>query len=223
MSIISEIALESNKNIHVNFEGGNISSDAGMLLIKEFIHKFGLEKLAKEIFRTTDPGHIRFHKDHENLLQILFQIMGAYFQDDHADALRNDPAITAAADKETLASQPTLSRFHNRLDEKTLTQLEEMIRTIRRRVYSVKMPDHVLLDLDSTLFATFGKQEGGAFNFHYQANGYHPLICFDGMTGDLLKIELRPGTQYCCNGTAEFLRPLMKEFQECYPNIALFL
>ena len=68
MSIISVIALESNKNIHVNFEGGNLSSDAGLLLVKEFFHKFGVEKLAKEIFRTTDPGHIRFHTDHENLL-----------------------------------------------------------------------------------------------------------------------------------------------------------
>lgn len=111
MSIISEIALESNKNIHVNFEGGNLSSDAGLLLMKEFFHKFGVEKLAKGIFRTTEPGHIRIHKNHENLLQILFQIMGAYFQDGHADALRNDPAITAAVGKEALASQPTLSRF----------------------------------------------------------------------------------------------------------------
>lgn len=128
MSIISEIALESNKNIHINFEGGNLSSDAGMLLIKEFIHKFGVEKLAKEIFRTTDSGHTRIHKDHENLLQILFQIMGAYFQDDHADALRNDPAITAAVGKEALASQPTLSRFYNRLNENSLAQLEEMLR-----------------------------------------------------------------------------------------------
>ncbi len=43
------------------------------------------------------------------------------------------------------------------------------------------------------------------------------------MTGDLLKIELRPGTQYCCNGAAEFMRPLLEEYQKKYPNIALFL
>ena len=77
--------------------------------------------------------------------------MAAYFQDDHADALRNDPALTAAVGKETLASQPTLSRFHNRLDENTLAQLGEMLRTIRSRAYSVEMPEHVLFDLDSTL------------------------------------------------------------------------
>ena len=222
MSIISGITLESNKNIHLNFESGNLSSDAGLLLIREFIHKLGVDRLAKEIFHTTDPVRIRQHKDHENLLQMLFQIMAAYFQDDQADALRNDPALTAAVGKETLASQPTLSRFHNRLDENTLAQLGEMLRTIRSRAYSVEMPEHVLFDLDSTLFATFGKQEGGAFNFHYQANGYHPLLCFDGMTGDLLKIELRPGTQYCCNGAAEFMRPLLEEYQKIYPIFPQF-
>lgn len=143
MSIISGITLESNKNIHLNFEGGNLSSDAGLLLIREFIHKLGVDRLAKEIFHTTDPVRIRQHKDHENLLQMLFQIMAAYFQDDQADALRNDPSLTAAVGKETLASQPTLSRVHNRLDENTLAQLGEMLRTIRSRAYSVEMPNHV--------------------------------------------------------------------------------
>lgn len=223
MSIINGIALESDKNIHINFEGGKLSSDGGLLLVKEFFNKFGVESLAKSIFHTNDSGHIRHHKDYENLLQMMYQITGAYFQDDHADALRNDPAITACVGKEALASQPTLSRFHNRLDESTLTQLEEMLRRLRKRAYSVKMPEHVLFDLDSTLLATFGKQEGGAFNYHYQANGYHPLLCFDGMTGDLLKIELRSGTQYCCNGAAGFMRPLMEEYRENYPNTALFL
>ena len=41
----------------------------------------------------------------------------------------------------------------------------------------------MLLDLDSTLFGTYGNQEGEGFNFHYQAHGYHPLLCYDGLTG----------------------------------------
>ena len=52
----------------------------------------------------------------------------------------------------------------------------------------------LLLDLDSTLLNTYGNQEGEGFNFHYQNHGYHPLVCYDGITGDLLKIELRNGT-----------------------------
>ena len=223
MAIVNEIALESNKKLRVNFNGGQLTSDSGLLLLKEFYCKLGLEELIRKLFHTSDPGHVRIHKDDENLMQMLYQITASYFQDDHADALRHDPVITAAIGKDALASQPTLSRFHNRMDETTLTQLDEIQRILRERAYSVERPEHVLFDLDSTLLATYGNQESAAFNYHYQANGYHPLLCFDGMTGDLLKAELRPGAMYCCNGAAAFMAPLMEEYQTNYPDIALFL
>ena len=222
MAIVTGTALESNKNFRVNFDGGNLSSDGGLLLLKEFYHKLGVKDLLRKQFHTTDPALFRIHKDHENLLQMLYQITGAYFQDDHADSLRNDPVINAVIGKSALASQPTLSRFHNRMDEQSLRQLETIQRTLRRRAYSIEKPEHILFDLDSTLLAAYGVQEGSAFNYHYQANGYHPLLCFDGMTGDLLKVELRPGTQYCSKGAAAFMLPLLVEYQKEYPETALF-
>ena len=48
----------------------------------------------------------------------------------------------------------------------------------------------MLFDLDSTLLNTYGMQEGEGFNYHYQGHGYHPLFCYDGLTGDLLKFLL---------------------------------
>ena len=223
MNIVNQIALESNRKYQINFDGGELSSDAGLFLLKEFYCKLGVEPLLRELFHTNDPGHIRIHKDHENLLQVLYLITAAYFQDDHADALRNDPVFTAAVEKDVLASQPTLSRFYNRMDETTYAQLEEIQRVLRKRVYSVKKPEHILFDLDSTLFAAHGEQEGKAFNYHYQASGYHPLLCFDGLTGDLLKAELRPGTMYCCKDAVAFMQPLLEEYAECCPDTALFL
>lgn len=223
MAIVKGTALECNKNFRISFDGGDLSSDGGLLLLKEFFHKLGVKELVKRLFHTTDPGHIRLHKDHENLMQMLFQIIAAYFQDSHADALRNDPVLTAAIDKPALASQPTLSRFFNRMDEASLAQLEEILKILRQRAYTIQRPEHVIFDLDTTLFPVYGKQEGGAFNFHYQADGYHPLVCFDGMTGDLLKAELRPGAMYCCNGAAAFMKPLMEEYLTNYPETALFL
>ncbi len=62
---------------------------------------------------------------------------------------------------------------------------------MREIIYSIKPPQHMLFDLDSTLLNTYGSQKGEGFSFHYQAHGYHPLLCFDGLTGDLLKVELR--------------------------------
>ena len=90
-------------------------------------------------------------------------------------------------EKDTLASQPTVSKFFNRMDEDTLNQLLMIGRILRKRVYRIQMPQAVILDLDSTLLDAYGKQEGRAFNFHYQSNGYHPLVCYNGMTGDLVK------------------------------------
>ena len=72
----------------------------------------------------------------------------------------------------------------------------------------------MLLDLDSTLFGTYGSQEGEGFNFHYQAHGYHPLLCYDGLTGDLLKAELRDGTLHCSNDADKFMEPLFQEYLE---------
>lgn len=94
-----------------------------------------------------------------------------YFEDDCADELIHDPVLTAIPDKKSLASQPTLSRFFNRMDKTTLNQFYILMRRFRKVVYAIKRPPLLLLDLDSTLLDTYGHQEGNGFNFHYQSHG----------------------------------------------------
>ena len=223
MTILNTISLESNKQIKINFNGGDLSSDGGMLLIKEFASKIGLTKLVKQLFKTNDHTDCRIHKDPDNLMQMVYQIIAAYFEDNCADELTNDPVLTAILDKDILASQPTLSRFWNRMDEDTLSQLAMIQSKMRDVVYSIKMPEFMLFDPDSTLLNTYGDQEGEGFNFHYQAHGYHPLLCYDGLTGDLLKSELRDGTQYCSKDADQFMIPLMQEYRMKYPSLPLYL
>ena len=213
MSIVNTLSFESNRQIKINFSGGELSSDAGLLLIKEFAAKIGFSKLIKNKFKTNDKS-VRFHKDNENLMQMIYQIIAAYFEDDCADELTHDPVFQAILDKNALASQPTLSRFFNRMDEDTLRQFDDIDQRLRDIVYSIKHPEHILLDLDSTLLGTYGHQEGEGFNFHYQAHGYHPLLCYDGLTGDLLKAELRNGNLHCSNDAEKFIEPLLKEYMD---------
>ena len=176
MNILNTLSLKSNSQIKINFDGGDLSSDAGLLLIKEFVSKIGIDRPFSHSFKT------------------------------------NDPVFKAVLDKEALASQPTISRFHNRLDEDSLNQFLSISRILRKKIYSIQMPEAVILDLDSTLLDAYGKQEGRAFNFHYQSNGYHPLVCYDGITGDLIKIQLRDGTRYLCTGVVDFLQPVLDEY-----------
>lgn len=85
MSILNTLSLESNKQLKINFAGGDLSSDAGLLLMKEFSCKTGFVKLLKSLFKANDTALVRHHKDDENLWQVIYQILGAYFEDDHAD------------------------------------------------------------------------------------------------------------------------------------------
>ena len=223
MNILNNTSLESNRRVKINFAGGDLSSDAGLLLIKEFAAKTGLIRQINRTFKTNDTSRCRYHKDADNLLQMLFQIIAEYFEDDCADELTNEPVFKEILQKDSLASQPTISRFWNRMDKTTQDQLDQISTGMRDTMYSIKHPEHMLFDLDSTLLDTYGHQEGKGFNYHYQAHGYHPLLCFDGLTGDLLKAELRDGTQYCGKGSGDFMIPLLQDYRSKYPSMPLYL
>ena len=223
MDILNTVSLESNSQIKINFDGGDLSSDAGLLLFKEFLFKIGAVKLVNRMFKTNDTAWFRVHKDDTNLMQVIYQIISSYFEDDCADELTNEPVMTVILEKDALASQPTLSRFFNRMDGDTLSQLNQITRELRKVIYSIKKPEFMLFDIDSTLLDVYGNQEGEGFNYHYQAHGYHPLLCCDGLTGDLLKAQLRDGTMYCSKEADIFMKSLLDEFLCDFPDMPLFL
>lgn len=222
MDILSTFSLNSNKNLKFNFSGGDLSSDSGLLLIREFASKIGFDRVVRDNFHTNDTACFRLHTDSDNLMQIIYQDIADYDSDDCADEVRHDPVLTQVLDKSALASQPTLSRFWNRADTYSLKCLNNINRIMRKIIYSVTKPQQLLLDLDSTLLSTYGNQEGHAFNYHYQANGYHPLMCFDGLTGDCLKVQLREGSKYCSNAAYLFTEELLDEIKTDFPDIELF-
>ena len=223
MYSVKDIALESNPYLKINFDGGDLSSDSGLLLIKEFAEKIGLVQLVYQLFQTNDSATFRIHIDPDNLLQMIYQIIAAYFEDDCSDELTVDPVFKAILNKPILASQPTISRFFNRMDQTTLKQFDQIDSKMREIIYTIQSPEQMVFDLDSTLLNTYGEQEGEAFNYHYQAHGFHPLLCYDGITGDLLKVELRDGTQYCSKEADEFMIPLLQEYRSKYPSLPLYL
>lgn len=199
-----------------------MSSDAGLLLIKEFATRIGFNKLIKRLFKSNDHTNVCRHTDTDNLMQLIYQIIAAYFADDCADELPHDPIFTTILEKNGLASQPILSRFWDCMDADTLDQFDRIDSKMKEIVYSIQHPEFMLFDLDSSLLDTYGHQGGEGFNYHYQAHGYHPLLCYDGLTGDLLKSELRNGTQYCSNGAEAFMIPLLQEFRAKYPSMPLY-
>ena len=206
MDILNTVSLESNSQIKINFDGAIYPPMQDFSCLKSSCLRLELLSSSNRMFKTNDTAWFRIHKDDANLMPVIYQIISAYFDDDCADELTNEPVMTAILDKDALASQPTLSRFYNRMDGDTLDQLNQIIRELRKVIYSIKKPEFMLFDIDSTLLDTYGNQEGEGFNYHYQAHGYHPLLCYDGLTGDLLKAELRGDSGFASPDLYEVLK-----------------
>lgn len=218
---ISDFSFKFNSSVKLNFDGGDLTSDAGGLLIEEFMHITGINKLFQK-FKTKDTA-VRIHTDADNLHQVLSQIFLSYYNDNDADELAYEHVLTTALNKERIASQPSLSRFFSRMDETTIKQLNCIMAELRRMAYAIKRPEFIVFDLDSTLLDTYGNQEGKSFNYHYQNVGYHPLLCYDAITKDLISVVLREGSKYCSNKAADFLEPIFKEYTDLYPDIDCML
>ncbi len=203
-----------NPNVKFNFTGGSLTSDAGLLLIHEFMHQIKFPQLLNQHFHLDHDQAIRTHTNHDLCLQHILQTIAGYHCADDADELRAEPLVTQLLNKTSLASQPTLSRFYHRLTKETSKQLEHVNQQLLHRFYQVQTPESFIFDVDSTHFQTYGHQYGNGFNAHYQARGFHPLMVFDGMTGDCLKVELRAGNVYTSRNIVSFLGPLLSRYQK---------
>lgn len=137
--------------------------------------------------------------------------------------MTNDPVFTQIVDTNALASQPSLSRLFPRFDNQSIKQLNQANQELLDNVHQFRDSKAIILDLDSTHADTYGDQEATAFNTHYGTIGFHPLVAFDGVTGDFIKAKLRPGNVYTSNGVVDFVQPLISHYNEKFPETIPFL
>jgi len=221
MASLQEYSMNFNPRMKVNFDGGDLTSDAGLLLYKEFDYKLGLSQTVKQLLVVNDPVVHRDHPNSDVALQKIYQHLCGYHTDDHADDLSHEPLLTALMAKERLASQPTISRFNEKANIATAKSLERINEVLQGRAYAIEPRDQFVLDLDSSGFAASGKQHGANYNHHYAQNGFHPLFCFDGLTGDCLRAELRAGNVYTSRQVVRFMGPVLERYQSWAPKALL--
>lgn len=217
--MIQQQALHFNKNIKFNFNGGDLTNDAGLFLIREFMDKMDFKSLLTHYLSIKNDGAIRKHTNLDLCLQQIFQSIAGYHCANHADEIKLDPVLTTLLDKPILASQPTLSRFNHRLTHETAKQFEKVNEQLLDRYYRLSPPTQMIFDIDSTHFQSYGRQYGNSFNGHYQEQGFHPLMVFDGLTGDCLKAELRAGRVYTSRKVVSFLGPLLSRYRKKFKMI----
>lgn len=212
------------------FDQPHSSSDGGAILLKAIDRRLGLTAaLAASLSDDRDPRKIR-HALHDLIAQRLFAIACGYPDANDADALADDPVQKLLVGRDPvagdrLASQPTLSRFENRVSRRALVRLGEaivdtVVRDQRRRRRG--RADLMTLDLDVTDDPTHGAQQLTFFNGHYDTWCYLPLLAFVTFDHEaeqhLLAAVLRPGNAPATAGVVSLLRRLLGRLRAAFPH-----
>jgi hypothetical protein len=229
-SCIPQLAFSfyRSKRIQVDFCGGQISSDAGLLPLRAFDQRHGLTLRLTEL--VSDPREDeRVHHSVLSLFrQRIYQIIAGYEDANDADRLRYDPAFQILADQplgQALGSQPTLSRWENAPSSREIIRLQDALLDWFIRVCGpqVRKCGEILLDVDSTDDPTHGQQQLSFFNGGYGQHMYHPLLIFERHTGCLLAARLRKGTAPSHARIVPLLLRLVPRLQKEFPKVRIKL
>ncbi len=182
-------------------------------MYNEFDHKLGLIDSIKELLVVEDSVSHRDHPHSDIVIQKLYQHLAGYHAYNFADDLSTEPLLTSMLGKERLASQPTISRFNEKVGFKTVKPLAHVNEVLQRQAYAIKPQNLFIFDVDSSGFAAYGNQFGANFNFNYQQFEFHSLFFFDGFIGDCPKTELRAGNVYTSRQVFRFIAPLLTRYE----------
>jgi len=217
------------KQITATFDGGNVSTDGGVLLVTEADRKLGLTETLGGSLRDARQAAKVSHPFADMLAQRVYQIARGYEDCNDADDLRYDPMFKTAIGRlpesgSALASQPTLSRFENSISR---TQLLRLAHALADRVldeYAGRTPERIILDFDGTDDPTHGQQQLTGFNGFYDEHCYLPLIVtarIDDGPDELLVAMLRPGKIHAAENALPVLKRLVAKLRERWPEVKI--
>jgi Transposase DDE domain group 1 len=209
------------KKLTAAFDGGTLSSDGGVFLLAAADKRLGLiDALAQLIPDARDPSRIT-HEMAEILRARVFAIGCGYADADDLDDLRHDAAFKLACGRlpdsgAALASQPTLSRWENAPDLRSLLRLGYAMIDLWCQSH-VRPPRAITLDIDDTLDVVHGHQQLSLFNAHYNERCFLPIHVYDADSGHCVAVVLRPGKTPDGKEVRGHLRRLIRRIRRHWP------
>jgi hypothetical protein len=237
------------QQVAVDFKGGEIVTDAGLLAVRQFERELGiLAGLADGWLDPRDRAAVTYDAE-QVLTQLVYQILAGYSDANDANALRHDALFKSLLDlspnddDETLASGSTLARFqygYTRrqkdvpIQDRQVLVEQQQARTGRiRRIndYLIDLfirtrttpPAYIVLDIDPTDDPTHGQQVLSFYHGYYGQHQYFPLLIFDGESGFPLAAWLRPGTVHASCGAVESLDAIVQKLRRAWPDVTIVL
>ncbi len=222
-----DLPTVAGKNVAAAFDGGRLTSNAGVLLLREVERKLGIaERLAGCLTDARDPSRID-HTVAEMLRFRMFAIAAGYEDANDCDALRDDPAFKMAVGRlpesgDLLCSQPTMSRLENAPTWRTLGRM--MAAMVDLFCDSWKMvPKRIELDIDDTWDEAHGAQQLSLFNAHYDGYGFLPIHVYEATSGKLVAAILRPGKTPDGREVRAILKRVIRRIRKNWPRVEVLV
>ncbi len=205
--------------IESEFTGGDITSDGGVLLLREADRVLKLTKKIAAVLGDSRRQKSCAHDLLSLIRQRVYAIALGYEDLNDHDTLRQDIAIQTAVNRdEELASASTLCRFENRADRQTAWQIQKIL--VDQFMASFKEPpSELILDFDATDDPVHGEQEGRFFHGYYDKYCFLPLYVF--CNGQLLASYLRPSNIDGAKHSWAILSLLVKRIRRDFPNVRI--
>ena len=204
--------LTFNGLLKVDFQGSRVTSDGGLILVRELDERLGLGKLIDEHLSDSRQGLNKKFPLADLLRQSVYSRLAGY--EDLNDSVRvsADPTFRLIGSKKNWARGGALTSRLQSFEAGLLAGDENLIglmavnRELVAQAETSDDSDRVVLDMDSTESLVHGQQEGSAYNGHFQSVCYHPLLLFN-QHGDCLGAKLRPGNVHSAEEWDELLLP----------------
>jgi DDE family transposase len=213
------------KPLIARFDGGQLSSDAGVLALREVEQRLGIaERLAACIDDPRLAERVR-HEVADILRFRMLMIASGYEDANDADSLRRDPAFKLALGRlpgdAALCSQPTISRLENLPGSRALLRMGRAMVELYCGSFR-QVPQRIVLDLDDTFDAVHGDQQLRLFNAYHDEYGFQPIVVFDG-DGRLVTAMLRPAKRPSGQEVRAFLRRLVRAIRGHWPRVEILI
>ena len=215
------------KTLQADFDGGTLSSDGGVLFLRETEAQVGIiRRFVEALDDRRDARYIDYSQE-ELLRQRIFQIACGYEDANDCNSLRRDPAFKAACERlpivgENLASQPTMSRLENAPRRSELYRIAQALLDTFLASYE-RAPKALLLDIDDTADEVHGAQQQSLFNGYYDAYCYLPLHIYEGQSGKLITSILRPGRRPTGKEIVSILKRVVGAIRHEWPEVLILL
>jgi hypothetical protein len=211
--------LGFDRRVRMQFLGAQISSDGGLLVMRELDDALGLSDLATAALRDSRTGKNTLHRLDGLFRQSVFGRLAGYEDVNDADRLALDPVMRQVVGGRAVDSQAASASQMGRFETGTLALVENRAALADLngqwidRFHDRNGLKYIVLDMDSSVSPTHGDQEGSAWNGHFDCSCYHPNFLFNQF-GMLERCALRNGNVHSADGWRDVLDPVIARYAD---------